>query len=112
MRPYYVPFFLSLTSLLPEVIFFHSGFPCLMSSPSVPRVLYTLETLVCSTLSLVSRSKPPVQTQSTAPIYRDSLLPVSETLASNTSLCFSLVENNGVEPLTLCLQSRCSSQLS
>ena len=24
----------------------------------------------------------------------------------------SLVENNGVEPLTLCLQSRCSSQLS
>ena len=32
--------------------------------------------------------------------------------ASSMSLCSSKVENNGVEPLTLCVQSRCSSQLS
>ena len=31
--------------------------------------------------------------------------------ASNTSMIFP-VENNGFEPLTPCLQSRCSSQLS
>jgi len=28
------------------------------------------------------------------------------------SMCSGLVENNGFEPLTPCLQSRCSSQLS
>ena len=33
-------------------------------------------------------------------------------LMSNMSKISFLVENNGFEPLTLCLQSRCSSQLS
>ena len=33
-------------------------------------------------------------------------------LSCNMSKIFFLVENNGFEPLTLCLQSRCSSQLS
>ena len=28
------------------------------------------------------------------------------------SILAEIVENNGFEPLTLCLQSRCSSQLS
>ena len=31
---------------------------------------------------------------------------------SNMSKTFIFVENNGVEPLTLCVQSRCSGQLS
>ena len=35
----------------------------------------------------------------------------SVSFASNTSMIFC-VENNGFEPLTPCLQSRCSSQLS
>ena len=33
-------------------------------------------------------------------------------LSCNMSKIFFFVENNGFEPLTLCLQSRCSSQLS
>ena len=33
-------------------------------------------------------------------------------LYANIIKCFAKVENNGFEPLTPCLQSRCSSQLS
>ena len=33
-------------------------------------------------------------------------------LCSMSMIFFSFVENNGFEPLTLCVQSRCSSQLS
>ncbi len=31
---------------------------------------------------------------------------------THSAICFYFVENNGFEPLTPCLQSRCSSQLS
>ncbi len=31
---------------------------------------------------------------------------------SNVSVSLERVENNGFEPLTLCVQGRCSSQLS
>ena len=36
----------------------------------------------------------------------------SSFCASIMSMTFFLVENNGFEPLTLCVQGRCSSQLS
>ena len=35
-----------------------------------------------------------------------------ETIGLTASILFSMVENNGFEPLTLCVQGRCSSQLS
>ena len=41
-----------------------------------------------------------------------NLLFQSVLLSSDTSLSIPLVENNGFEPLTLCVQGRCSSQLS
>ena len=41
-----------------------------------------------------------------------SLTQMNLSLASIMSMCSFQVENNGFEPLTLCVQSRCSSQLS
>ena len=87
-----------------------SGSRCICHSPELFAAYHVLlrlreprhppYALLCFLLSFRSSS-----------FHSHELFARSVSFASNTSMIFC-VENNGFEPLTPCLQSRCSSQLS